>query len=369
MLTYQLGAPREYYMTSTTKNAFLTSREHKLWRVVQTAFWLVGLVIIIALIVSPDLGLILLWSVLIPVAPALLVFAPGLWRNVCPLGSTALLSRHIAKKPRRKMSVKMQGILTLLGVGLLLILVPLRHVILDTSANASALVLIATGVLAICVCSVYEWKSAWCSGMCPVHPVEKLYGQSPGISFKNAHCHSCHRCVQVCPDSTPEMSPLVTPDTKLHRLAGLIMVGGFVGFIWGWFHVPDYASTEGWQHLTQIYAWPLLGLTATLTLYLLLQRVVGSKYKRTLAKVFAGAAVACYYWYRLPGLAGFGLFPGDGMLVDLTSTVPEWTVLFCQVALAALLFLWIVSPKQARKSWTKRPPFATITVEKNLTVE
>jgi hypothetical protein len=46
-----------------------------LWRVLQTSFFLVGAVILLALFAWPSLGLHLLWNVLIPVAPALLVIA------------------------------------------------------------------------------------------------------------------------------------------------------------------------------------------------------------------------------------------------------------------------------------------------------
>ena len=41
--------------------------------------------------------------------------------------------------------------------------------------------------------------------------------------------------------------------------------------------------------------------------------------------VFAGsvASVMIYYWYRLPSLIGFSMFPdGDEMLVDLRHPVP-----------------------------------------------
>ena len=34
---------------------------------------------------TPDLGLQLFWGLIIPVVPALLIVAPGLWRQVCPM--------------------------------------------------------------------------------------------------------------------------------------------------------------------------------------------------------------------------------------------------------------------------------------------
>ena len=40
-----------------------------------------------ALVVSPDDGLFVLWKLIIPVLPLLWLVAPGLWRNVCPLSA------------------------------------------------------------------------------------------------------------------------------------------------------------------------------------------------------------------------------------------------------------------------------------------
>ena len=86
---------------------------------------------------------------------------------------------------------------------------------------------------------IYEWKSAWCSGLCPVHPVEKLYGGNVGLTVPNMNCHNCHNCVVPCPDSTPNMHPVISRNTRYHLVSGVLLAGGLPGFIWGWFQVPD----------------------------------------------------------------------------------------------------------------------------------
>ena len=58
------------------------------WRAVQTVVWLAGVAILAALLFAPEIGIHAFWNVLIPVAPALVAFAPGLWRKICPLAST-----------------------------------------------------------------------------------------------------------------------------------------------------------------------------------------------------------------------------------------------------------------------------------------
>ena len=87
-----------------------------------------------------------------------------------------------------------------------------------------------------------------------------------------------------------------------------------------------------------------------------------------LTSVFAAAAVACYYWYRLPGLFGFGLFPGDGMLVDLRHIAPAWSMTVAQVTEAAFFGWWIVLRKPAPAVWAIRPPFEKRTKKSSSTI-
>jgi len=234
-------------------------------------------------------------------------------------------------------------------------IVPLRHVVLDTSGPATAIVLLSLAAAAVIMGSKFEWKSGWCSGVCPVHPVERLYGTLPAISPPNAHCTSCERCVQPCPDSTPELTPLSTKNGLPRRIAGLLMVGAFPGFIWGWFQVQDYPAAEGWAHLGVAYAYPLAAGAVTLALFLLLSSKGGNDW---LGRAFATAAVACYYWYRLPMLFGFSQFPGDGMLVDLTDTLPAWFPIASRIVTTLLFAWWLLLRKPARRSWARRPAFA-----------
>ena len=137
----------------------LSPWQRRAWRVVQTLVWVLGLAIWIALLVAPPVGIHAFWNVLIPVAPALLVFAPGLWRNVCPLASTALLARHVGLSRRRRISDATQSALGVIGLGVLLIVVPLRHVVLDTSGPATALTLAVLACVAFATGMLLEWRA------------------------------------------------------------------------------------------------------------------------------------------------------------------------------------------------------------------
>jgi hypothetical protein len=335
----------------------MTNSNKFLWRILQTAVWLLGVGIVVALFWWPEIGIHSFWNILIPVAPALLATAPGLWRNICPMASNALVLRHTGKSARKPVSSKWQGRFFLIGVVLLYAIVPLRHVILDLNGPSTGIALLATAGLAIIMGSQFEWKSGWCSGICPVHPVERLYGSSPVASLPNAHCFPCEQCVTPCTDAAEGLDPLSIPNGKSRQIAGSLMVGGFAGFIWGWFQVPDYADGEGWAHLGQAFAWPLSGTVVTLALFHLLKPRVSPVLLR---RVFAAAAIACYYWYRLPALFGYGLFPKDGMLIDLRDSLGTSFPYISRVLTTAFFFWWLVGRRNLNRSWLIRPAMAKV---------
>lgn len=335
----------------------LPGRAKMVWRLLQWCFLVVGVGILTLLFFAPQLGIQALWNGLIPVAPLLIVLLPGLWRNVCPLAFSAILPHRLKISRQKRLSKSQQGKLLLAGVLLLYLLLPWRHLLLNHNGAATGVLLLLLGAAAFYMGSQYQWKSGWCSGMCPVHPVERFYGPRPAASVANAQCAACHNCVVPCPDSTPYFQVQGEGNTPHQKLAATLMIGGFPGYIWGWFHVPDYYGTNGFNHILSAYVWPLAGMSLTLAIYIFLRKknVLDNS---LLTRLFATAAVSCYYWYRLPELIGFGNFHGDGMLVDLSRQLPPAVPLVLQAT--ALLFFswWLIFKAHRPHSWNIRPPFA-----------
>lgn len=319
---------------------------------------MLGLSILVMLAVVPELGSHALWHILIPIAPALFVFAPGVWRNVCPVATTTLLPRHLGHPGTKSLSPSAQARFEWIAVTLLLVIVPLRHVVLDANGPLTAAVLSVVAGFAFFTGWTFERKSGWCSGLCPVAPVERLYASRPTVSFYNAHCPTCRGCVEVCPDTTPGLSRTASVSGKGGFTAGTFMVGGFPGFVWGWFQVPGYSGSEGWAHLGQAYGLPLASLAVTLALFLLLRRSLHGSGRDVLARIFAAAAVCTYYWYGLPALVGFGPIPGQGYLVDLRDTLPAWFPVASRVVTTVALAGWLLAPVARLRSWHQRPGLA-----------
>jgi hypothetical protein len=331
-----------------------------IWRILQTVFWLVGAAILFFLLFYPAVGIIFFWNILIPVAPALLVIAIGLWRNVCPLATTALLPRKLNLSKKKKLTVKQTAKLNLIALIALYLIVPLRHALLNTSGLATAMMLIVAVIVAISVGFFYDWKTAWCSGLCPIHPVEKLYGARSLMSFPNAHCGLCVNCTTPCPDSSPDVHLTFKAKSIYQKVYGLLLVGGFPGFVWGWFHIADNRGILGFAQLLKMYTVPIGCMLLTAFLYWSLTKILTLKNEKMLINIFAASAVSCYYWFRLPALLGFGKFTGDGVLIDLSGTIPAWLIQCIIVAITVFFFSWMVLPLRKSVSWLYRPENAKL---------
>lgn len=328
------------------------------WRIAQLLVWLIGAIILALLIFKPETGILIFWNILIPVAPALFVLATGIWRNICPLATTNLLPRHMGLSKQKKMSANQSGIFGLVAVIALFAIVPLRHAIFNSSGSATAIMIVIMATVGVSLGFIYEWKSAWCSGLCPIHPVEKLYGENVLFTVPNVQCRSCQNCVAPCPDSTPNVHPSISDKTLFHKLSGFLITGGLPGFIWGWFHVPDGSGMATPTEIWTIYQLPLFGLSISLSIYSMMLSMLPKEQRKYVVRIFAAMSVSCYYWYRIPALLGFGSYADDGLLINLSHTAPSWSITLLQVSAMVFFFYWLVFRKLNRQSWAIRPEFA-----------
>jgi hypothetical protein len=337
----------------------MSASERRYWGVAQFFLLLVVALINVLLFVRPELGLMLLWNVLVPAAPLLLLLMPGVWRNICPLATLALSSHRIGLSFGRLPGERTQGLMGLVGVIGLLVLVPMRHMMLDRSGPFSGVVLLLLGAAAVFAGTVFANKSGWCAGLCPIHPVERLYGPEAVVRPRNVHCATCVNCSVPCPDSVPALDPLRGKRQGWPRaVAGTIMLGGFPGFIFGWFHVPDSVARLGIEQVGPIYALPLLGALITVGLFVTTRMLVGRPRQQLHSRLFAATAIATYYYFRLPALVGWTLFAGDGVLVDLRETLPPQMPNALRALSVGVALWFLVGRRSTSRAWTIRPPVA-----------
>lgn len=321
------------------------------WQVLQAVVLAIGTTMVALLLFLPRTGLFLLWDVLIPVAPLLLAVAPGIWRNVCPLGTFSLAPRHLRLSRASRLDAAWQGRLLAGAVLLLVLIVPLRHVILDHNGVVTGIVLLAVAALAAGLGMLVDWKSAWCSGLCPVHPVELLYGSRPLLTVDNSHCRTCTQCTNPCRDARDGIDPTTATHSRAGRVSGWLLAGSFPGFVWGWFQVPAQADMPLLPYLGVAYAWPLAAGAATLLLFALVHGIAPALRKAALP-VWAAAAISAYYWFKLPVMLGL---EGSHALVDVSAWLPSWSVWPARL-LPVLFFAWLLVLRRGHPGhWASRP--------------
>ena len=78
---------------------------------------------------------------------------------------------------------------------------------------------------------VLKGKSGWCSTICPLLPVQRIYGQTPFVLVANSHCQPCVGCVKNCYDFNPKAAYLADLNDADPYWSGYrkLFVGAFPG--------------------------------------------------------------------------------------------------------------------------------------------
>jgi len=165
--------------------------------------------------------------------------------NVCPLATLNMASNR--KSGTRKLTNGLAAKAGIVAIVLLAVLVPARRFAFNTDGTSLAIVIVAVGLLALALGVVFDAKAGFCNAICPVLPVERLYGQAPLLQVPNARCPSCSLCTQRgCIDLSPEKSVAQTLGTTRQSAAWLrtgfgAFAAAFPGFIIGYYTSSDVA--------------------------------------------------------------------------------------------------------------------------------
>lgn len=298
-----------------------------LWRVAQLLGVLLTVVLLLALVWWPDGSLHLLWEMVIPLLPAVFLVNPLLWRNVCPLATlNDFGGRRHASAP---LSATMLGAGWVVGIALLLLMVPARRFLFNEHGMVLAATIGGVAVLALAAGFLASRRSGFCNSLCPVLPVEKLYGQSPLVEMGSARCVDCNRCTPTaCIDLSGRRSLIKSvPGSRSQRWL-LSPVGLFValfpGFILGYFTTENGSlstalGTYGWIALWSV------GSVAVVSAVVLITRVRAA----LVLPVLGGVSIGIYYWFAAPKLAAaYGAPPsvGLGLRILALALVTLWLV-------------------------------------------
>ena len=122
----------------------------------------VALALAWALIAEPELGLLLFWGVAIPVVPALLVIAPGLWRQVCPMAALNQLPRSLKQGRALELPAGLKNSAFTIALGVFMGAVALRQPWLDHHGPTVGVVVVAMLTAALAGGWFFKGRSGWC---------------------------------------------------------------------------------------------------------------------------------------------------------------------------------------------------------------
>lgn len=260
----------------------------------------------VGLILAPAVTLRLLWQVVIPLLPATFFLSPSLWRAACPLATAGLLA--VPPGAGRALDRPATETAGMVGLLLLLVLVPLRHLVLEHDPQVLLLLLVGLVVLAAVLGRGHDMKAGFCNAICPVLPVERLYGQAPLLSLGDQRCGPCTRCTPVgCPDRAPTTAFLSMIGSAAWWPVSPYgaFLAGFPGFVVGFGLVPRDADVT----VLQAYGPSLLGFGLSWLIVATAVRLFQWTARAALPWL-AWATASGYYWFASESLRrGVGLGP------------------------------------------------------------
>jgi NADPH-dependent 2,4-dienoyl-CoA reductase/sulfur reductase-like enzyme/ferredoxin len=301
-----------------------------------------GLAALLAL--EPELGLAAFWGLVIPVAPLVFLVAPGVWRNVCPLAALNQLPRLAGFTRGLVQTPRLMEYAYVIGMAALLVLVATRKPLFNQSGMATAILILGLMGLAFLGGVVFKGKSGWCSSICPLLPVQRLYGQTPFLTVANTHCQPCVGCAKNCYDFNPKVAYLADQyDGDRHYVAyRRFFAAVFPGFVAAYFLVPDPPAIG----IGEMYLQFLLYMGASLAAFTVLDTFVKTSLVK-LPALFGIAALNIFYWYGAPAMAAAAArISGE--------PVSDWSAWIVRGGVAAISLIWLARTFATERRFMRR---------------
>ena len=299
---------------------------HPLWSVAQWIGVVLTLGLLAAMVRWPATSLHLLWDMVIPLLPAVFLVNPMLWRNVCPLATLNTVGGD--RRDGGAFSTPRLVAGWAVGISLLAILVPARRFLFNEHGVVMAGTVAVVAVLAVAMGFLVSRRGGFCNAICPVLPVEKLYGQAPLLPVGSARCGDCNHCTAAgCIDlagaKSARQSVHIEPGIRWLLNPFGLFAAAFPGFVIGYFQTANVALADAVTVYLTVGEWAL----GSLAVVLLLVGLTGLK-PTVVLPLLGAAAVGCYYWFAAPGLgAAYG--------------TPETGPMVIRVAALAIVLVWL----------------------------
>lgn len=288
---------RELFPAFTDLRVLIPKR---VWRYVQTISVALYLVAIAAMFVRPSAGLFLFYGVVVPLLPAVFLFAPGAWRNSCPLAAVNQIPRKRGFSRELHPPAWLNSRGYLISAALFFAIAGARLAGLDQNGIATGIVLLSVLAAAFAGGFRYRGKSGWCSTICPLFALQRVYGQTPFVTARNAHCEPCVNCAKHCFDRQPRSAYQADLADPAVSWSGprRVFVAALPGFVLGFFMLTGHAALG----VAQRYSLLALFMAVAVALYF----TVDAMTRLGPAMISVGSAALTlniFYWYSGAALA------------------------------------------------------------------
>lgn len=310
-----------------------------LWKAVRVVSILGYIALCVAMFVVPVQGLFVLFNVIVPVLPILFFVAPGLWRNICPLAAANQTPRVLKFSKAFTAPRWLRQCGYLVAIALFFGIAGARLAIFNTDGRATGILLTTVIVLAFLGGITFKGKSGWCSSVCPLLPLQRVYGQTPFVVSANSHCQPCLACTKNCYDFKPQVAQQADvhdPDTTWSQPRRLF-ASALPGFVLGFFLLVGNSDLS----IPRTYGTLALFVFCSVGLFFAIEAVFGLSAGMVTA-LWGSAALNIFYWFSAQTLASsLQTITGiDGL---------DWVRWPVQAAVAMLTVVWL-----SRTYWTQR---------------
>jgi len=311
------------------------------WWTVRTIGLLATLAVVVLCIAVPKTGLRIVWGIGIPLLPILFFVAPGLWRNICPLAASNQIPRVRGWTRALEAPAWLKRYGYLVSISLFIAFITLRKVGLETDGPLSGLLLLAALAGGFTGGMFLKGKSGWCSSICPLLPVQRIYGQTPFALVGNSHCQPCVGCTKNCYDFNPKVAYLadLNDEDPSWSAGRKFFIAAFPGLVLGFFEVSNVPQVSV---LTMYGQMALYAGVSVLGFFLLDSFAPVSAHKLT--TLYAATAINIFYWFAFPVI--FNSITNQTSPTGLT-----WAA---RALLLALTGFWIVRTYLKERAFNER---------------
>ena len=249
--------------------------------------------IIILLQNQPNIGNLLLWGIVMPLLPLLIFITPGLWRNICPAAILNQVSRRLKIGLKLKLGTYGRSWSYVIAIALLLMIMLITLGPIESRYSYSLVIISGLLLAAFVLGFVFEGKAGWCGTLCPMTPLERVWGSTPILNSRNGFCKTCVGCQKNCIDFNPRaafISDLYDVE-KHYQIPRALFVAALPGFMASIFAPP----LVGTAFEINIIAYIVLSVS----IFQMIRAYVPiSNYR--LASIYNLTSFSLFYYYMMP---------------------------------------------------------------------